>query len=529
MIIKNPYNIIAKHYRLINAILLIPMIYLLLHFKDIATFFGDFVAAGYKTHETNFADKYVTTLSFIVLALMVIYHGFLYITFITKKKNGIYYLIATIAYIALILLNLFFHTSMNTITKIDYTFANFIRDMANLAYLPQIALVVITGVRAIGFNFKTFSFEKNYDLQVNEEEEEIEIKLGSDKNVTKKNAVHLIRELKYYVLENKFVFTVIGVVLGVGALLGLLYHFKVTNKVYSHNQAVSSNSFDIALKESYITNVDYKGMEISKGKYYLAVKMRLKNKSYDTTIDKSVFRIVLGDTIFFPLYDRSSRFVDIGKPYEGQLIRSEEENDYVFVYELKENQVKGTYKLRILDDLKEVDGELQKKYKTINVKPINISKKVNLGEVNIGQTVKLKETTLGDSTYRLNKVQIMDHYQYRKKDCDSFRCTEYDQMLVPTLGHVLMALNDEIKLDEKTSYFKNSYKDFYGDFVIIRIKPAPEGEIQRDEVTSTMRDVTPKEVTDLRIYEVPMDALNATKIDMQVRIRNNYFTLHIKS
>jgi len=505
------------------------MIYLLLNFKDVSTFFKDFVAAGYKTAETNFADQYITTLSFVVIVLMVVNNGFLYITFLTKKKNGLYYLIATIIYIVLLLLNLFFHTSMNTITKMDYTFVNFVRDMSNLALLPQIALIIITAIRAIGFNIKTFSFEKNYDLQVDEDEEEIEIKIGSDKHVAKKNLVHLIRELKYYMLENKFVFTVIGVVIGIGLLLTIIYNFRVTNRVYNYNQAVSADNFDIALKESYITNVDYKGAIISKDKYYLAIKLRLKNRVEDTTIDKSVFRIVLGDTIFYPLYDRSSRFVDIGKPYEGQIVRFEEEEDFVFVYELTEKQVKGTYKLRILNSLKEVDGELKKGYKTINVKPKNIVKKNNLGEIDIGTTVKLKDTTLGNSTYRLVKAEVSDHFKYKKRDCDSSRCYEYDQVLVPSIGHVLMILKDEIVLDEKASYTKNSHKDFYGDFVTIRIQPQSTGEVKRDEINSIMRNITPKEVTEYSIYEVPMDAINAEKIAMQIKIRNNYFTLIIKS
>jgi len=505
------------------------MIYLLLNFKDISTFFRDFVAAGYKTPETNFADKYVSTLSFIVLILMVLYHAFLYITFLTKKKNGIYYLIATIIYVALILLNLFFHTSMNTITKLEYTFANFVRDMANLSVLPQIALVIVTAVRAVGFNIKTFSFEKNLDLQVDEDEEEIEIKIGTDKNIAKKNAVHLFRELKYYVLENKFVFSVLGAVVGFIAIGVFIYNFRVTNRVYNYNQAVTADTFEIALKESYITNVDYRGAEIQKDRYYLAVKIRLKNTKEDTPIDRSVFRIQLGNTVFFPIYDRSSRFIDIGKPYEGQLIRHNEEEDYVFVYELKENQVKGTYKLRILNSLKQVDGELKKGYKTINVKPKNISKKVNLGEAKIGETVKLKETTLGNSTYQLKNAQIVDHYQYRKKDCNSYGCSEYDEALVPSVGHILLAISDELVLDQRTSYYKNSQRDFYGDFVTIKIQPFEVEGNTREPIISTMKDVTPKEVTDFKLYEIPMDAIDAKTIDMQVKIRNNYFMLHIKS
>ncbi len=39
MIIRNPYGFIAKHYKIINILLIIPIIYLTLKFGDVATFF----------------------------------------------------------------------------------------------------------------------------------------------------------------------------------------------------------------------------------------------------------------------------------------------------------------------------------------------------------------------------------------------------------------------------------------------------------------------------------------------------------
>jgi len=333
-----------------------------------------FVRNGYSTIETNFADTYVTSLTFGVLVFMLIFNGFFYIMFVSKKKNGLFYAISAIVYIALIILALLFHGSMSGIKNIDATFANFVRDMANISVLPQYALIISTIVKASGFNIKTLRFEKRAALSVDEDDEEIEIKIGSDKNTTKRNVVHLIRELKYYILENKLVFSILGGAAGIAIIIGLYINFRVNNRVYTFNQEVSSDTFDIALKDSYITDVDYRGNVIAEGKYYLVIKLGLYNKFGDTTIDKSVFRIEFDKTSMFPTYDRSSRFVDIGKPYEGQMVKYQQQDDYVFVYELKPNEVKGTYKLKILNKSTVTNEGLKTSYKVINVKPKNITK-----------------------------------------------------------------------------------------------------------------------------------------------------------
>ncbi len=527
MIIKNPINFLAKHYRIITLIMLLPMVYLSFKYRDIAVFFRAFVRDGYKTIETNFADTYVTSLMFGALALMVLFNALMYIMLTTKKKGGLFYGISAIIYIVEIILALLFHGSMSGIKGLDATFANFVRDMANIAVLPNYALIIINLAIGLGFNIKTLRFEKRSLISL-DDEEEIEIKINSEGNTAKKSLVHLIRELKYYVLENKFVFSVIGVVAGAAILIGLFINFRVNNRVYTYNQEVSSKTFNIALKESYITNVDYRGNVIAEDTYFLAVKIGLYNKSMDTTIDTSVFRISVGNTTILPTYDRASRFLDIGKPYEGQVIRYKEEDDYVFVYKLTKKQIKGTYKLKILNNLKAENGKLKSSYKVINVKPKNVTKEIDLGKTKVGKEIKLSDTTLGNTTFNIKNYKILDSYQYDTKTCDEYGCKYYTQSVVPSVGKVLMVIDDEIKYDEKSSYYKNSYKDFYGDFVSLRIKPQKIGDKERQIFISPMKNVTPQEVTDVKVYEVANDALNAERIDMQLHIRNNIITINLK-
>lgn len=537
MIIRNPYNFIVKHYKLIHLLLLVPMLYLALKFGDIAGFFSDYIAQGYSTPETNFADTYVTVLMFAVTAIMIVVNIILYFIFASKKKNNLYYGISIIYYVVLIVGMILFGSSMSSIERdsLDPTFANFVRDCSFIAYLPMYALMVVNIIKGIGFNIRTFRFDNNSDLKINEDDdEEIEIRVGSENNSLKKNVVHLVRELKYYVLENKFVFSCIGVVLLLIVGYVTYTNYQVYNKTYASNQAVKLNTFSLSVKESYLTNVDYQGNIIAADKYYLAIKMGVENPSATlaTSIDSSYFRLYIGDTIIYPSYDRSARFIDIGQTYQGEELSPKEADEFVFVYELNKDQIKSSYQIRILTEAPVIKNDkLVSKYKKINIKPQDIIKESNIGTASLGKEITLKDTTLRNTKYTLKKMDVLTSYQYTYKMCSTNdTCSDIADTVVPSGGNALIVIEDEIIWDETTSYYKNSKKDFYSDFATITYQfNVFSGRDSGDKVvTTTLKNITPKSITGKKIYEVPSTLLNADKIDMNIKIRNKTLTINVK-
>ena len=143
------------------------------------------------------------------------------------------------------------------------------------------------------------------DLQItDEDEEEVELKFLKNDGVAKRNIVHSLRELKYYALENKGIFTLIGIILGIVIIVALYMEFEVYNKRYNLYQAFALDSFTMTMKESYLTNVDYSGKEIEEGKYFLAIKIAIYNKTLDpASVSKENFRIYFDDEIIYPSYD----------------------------------------------------------------------------------------------------------------------------------------------------------------------------------------------------------------------------------
>lgn len=530
MILKKPYGFLIKHFKIINLILLVPILYIILKFGDIAGFFRDYVAAKYNTPDTVIAGNYITILTYVNLLFLIIYNLFIYILMKNKKKPTREYALSAIYYMVLLVLTLIFYNAMTAIetNNIDASGINLVRDIANFSPLPGYVILFLTFLKFLGFNLKTFSFDNNLDLHVTEDDEaEFEIRVGPDSAVIKKNIVHALREIKYYLLENSFVFTCLGVVLLIMISSSIYMHFGVYNKKYSINQAFALDTFTLSLKDSYITDVDYSGQKIADDTYFLAIEIGILNKSLSTaSIDKSNFRIYIGNDIIYPSYDRSSRFIDIGKSYEGRGIQSETSDNYVLVYELSQKQIKKSYEMRILSSLTYDTGKLIPKYKIITVKPQNIIEKKVLGESTLGKKLTLEKTLLKNTQYKLNSIDFVNSYTYKYQHCyGTDDCVETTNTISPSQGSVLAVVDDEITYDENSSYYKNSRRNFYEDFTKIKYTYV-NGNVSQD-LTASLKDVTPSSLKGKKVLEVTSLVKNSQNRSLIIDVRNQEIVIKI--
>lgn len=532
MIIKKPYGFLIKHFKIIHLLLLIPSLYLLFKFNDIATFFSTYVAHNYKTIEVASAGSYITLLTYVAVLFMIIANGIIFLLMKSKKKSTIVYASSLIYYIVLLVLSLVFYTALSNIytSTLDKTIVNFFKDVAGFAPLPSYIFLVMYAIKGIGFNFKTMRFDNNLDLHVeDEDEEEIELKINSDGYTTKRLVVHYLRELKYYILENKFVFTCFGLVALIAIGIGIYMNVEVYNKNYKLYQSFVLDSFTMSVKESYITNVDYSGNVIKEDKYFVALKIAISNLSYeDLAIDSSNFRLYIGKDYIFPSYDRSARFIDVGKNYQGNTIASQSTADYVFVYELTKEQLKTQYQIRVLSNLEVKAGELTPSYKLINIRPTNILKTEHIGDADLGKDVILKDTTLGNTVLKINSVKFQNAYVYEGQTCVGVdKCQNGKYTIVASPGKTLMIIEDEIKWDETTPYYINQITDFYSDYTTVKYKY--KSLLYDNEYTSNVVNVTPDILKGAKVYEVSNMIQTAGKVDLNIKIRNKTYTIHIKT
>ena len=532
MILRKPYGFLIKHFKKINLLLLIPILYISLKFGDISTFFREYVGNSYRTVETAMAGKYITLFMYIVLILLIINNLVIYLLMKNKKKPTKEYGFTIIYYLVLLVMTIIFYNAMTSIelSTLEAASANMVRDFAVICPLPNYIIMLLTFFRGIGFNIKTFSFDNNLDLQVTDEDEaEFELKVGAEDYVIKRNIVHTLREIKYYIFENKFVFSCIGILLCVVLFISFYMNFQVYNKKYNLNEAFALDSFTLSLKESYITDVDYSGNKINKDKYYLAIKLGIQNRTQDSAkLEKSNFRIYIKDKIIYPSYDRSNRFIDIGNSYQGTTIYGESSDTYVLVYEIDKSLIKSSYKMKILSNLKYDAGELVPSYKIIKIKPKNIIEKEDLGESNVGNEISLKDTLLEDTKYKLHSIEFVKKYEYQYEQCKNNKsCYQMTDVIVPSSGKVLAVIKDNIVYDEETSYYNNSNLDFYGDFATIKYNYINSSNTS-SELSTTLKDVTPNGLTNVKVYEVSSLVMNGTDKQMVLTFRNKKVIINLE-
>lgn len=533
MIIKKPYAFIAKHYKIINLLLLIPTVYLLLQMTEVASFFGNYVAADYSTQEKDLVDIYIPAITLIAPLITAILHIFVWIILTLKKKKNYYHIVSAGYHLFIFLALVLFYTSMLNIemSALESTFARFLRDTSELCIYPIYLLIAMGAINVIGFNIKTLRLDKHQDLKVtDEDEEEIEVKVGNDNHDTKRRIVHTIRELKYYVAENKIIIGIIILLIALMVGYRAFLHYQVYNQNIRNNQAFGLDSFALSVKDSYISKVDFRGRVITEDKYYLAVKIGIHNKGEETKLDKSVFRIVVSGKTIFPSYEKSTRFIDIGTAYQGEIIKTDQAKDYVFIYELTEKQLKEKYELRILNDIRIKKSKLVASYKKINLRPEYLTKLKKNPTKKVGDKIKLDSTTLKGTSYRLNKVRIESHYNYTYEVCETPRnCYTNQDTIVPTGGKVLMVVDDNITYDETSAYYEFLDKNFYEDFITLEYTFDIKSGKNAGTVTQigNVVDITPAALEGVRVYEVPTNVMNSYKLNLILMIRNQVFTIKV--
>ncbi len=524
MIIRKPYGFLIKHYKIINFLLLIPMFYIALKFGDIATFFRDYISSKYSTPETIIAGKYITVLTYLVLILLITYNLLLYILMKSKKKQTYDYVAGTIYYIVLLVLTLFFYNTMKAIelrTASD-ALALMARDISTIAVLPSYVLLFLTILKGIGFNIKTFRLDNNIDLQITEDDEaEFELKIGNDGYATKRTIVHAIRELKYYILENKFVFTCIALVFLVTIGTSLYMNFGVYNRKYNINQNFALDSFVFNVKKSYITDVDYSGRKIDDG-YYLVVQINIVNNGKkEQKLYEDNFRVFSGKKTFLPSFDRSARFIDLANNYQGDPLFPNQQETYVFAYKIKKEDIKSSYQIKVLSNLQVKNGQLIPTYRIVKINPINIVKHEDLDSVKMGTEITLKNTTLGETKYQLKDIKFVKTYTWKTVR----NGVEITDVITAKEGKLLAVVTDNIKYDKNTSYYKNSEHSFYSDFATLTFNYTVNG-VNKD-FTSSFVDVTPPGSKDVKVYEVNSLAAKGTNRKIVLNIRNKTITILI--
>lgn len=528
VVLKKPYAFLIKHFKLIHLLLCIPLIYLIFRTGAIATFLNSYVSANYFTSETNLAGTYINYFMYLAILLVLLFVLAIYFLMRQKKKDTKFYLFLMLYYIVLFVLISFCYSILNQIEEATLTAqtVRVYRDIAIIVYLPQFFFLGYSVLRGIGFDVKKFNFDEDAkELEITDiDSEEFELVFGKNAYKYKRTARRFIREFKYYVLENKIAFSILAsiVVVVLGTLVYL--NFGVYNRVYRETQRISHNSLAISVEDSILTNLDLNGNVGNT--YYMAIKVHIKNNGKtSSSLDYENFRLSVANRMIEPVLDRSANFPDLGLPYtRNTRIEAGSENVYVLVYEVDPSLINESMQLKILDSVTFEIGSVTPIYKTVRLNYEKVFETENIREVDFGKILELSDTRLGLTQIQINDYLISNSYEYSYQSCTNSICQNLKNKVVSGSSKTLLVLNRMFVLSNYTNYYeaRKGSSSFVTDFLKVRYT------VNDKTYTSTISNLTPRELSDTWVFEIDQNIRNATKIDLLVNIRGKQYTMKIK-
>jgi len=529
MVLKKPYAFLIKHFKLLHILLCIPIIYLIIKTGAIASFFSSFVSANYYTSLTGIPETYINYFMYFGALIIILLALSVFFLMKQKEKDVKFYMFLMIYYIALFILISISHSILGAIEKgeIEAQTIRMYRDIAWIIYAPQFIFLGFTILRGIGFDLKKFNFEEDAkELEINDlDSEEFELTFGKDAYKYKRTLRRFIREFKYYVLENKITFSILlsVIVVIIGTLLYL--NFEVYHKTYKQNKKITHNNLVVTVTDSVLTNLDQGGNVIDKGKYYLALALRIKsNSNVSESLDYENFKIEVANRLINATLDRTSYFRDLGIPYTRETkIAPQEENTYVITYEIDESLIEEPLSLKILESLTFEIGSITPIYKTVSLRYEKVFENKEKRTVDFGKILELSESRIGMVQIELKKVYLGKSYEYEYKSCINNTCQNLKNKVVASNKKTLLVLERMFQIDEYTEYYKarKGAKNFTNDFIKVQYK------LEKEKVTS-IKDITPETLKGYWVFEVPEEVYNTEQLNLLVIVRGSIYKMLIK-
>ncbi len=535
MILRKPYAFLIKHFRIIHFILLFTIIYVLAKTIGILNFFNDYISNNQviSTYE-DVSGKYVSTFLLLIVSCVIVISAIILYLMRHKKKPILLYSCIVINYFILLFLLLYSSSFIYNLIfdTPDLRFTKIIRDLYWFELFLQIPILLVLLIRSVGFDIKKFDFRKDLmDLDISvDDNEEFEFQINLDTEDIRAKLRKKIRYFNYYYKENKIV--VFSILLCFFLFLSIFVTKKILSldKIYNELETFKTQYFDITVLESYKTFDDYKGDIINNNKFYVILKLRYKNKSYDdlqinlnnSRLNYTDYNSVPPTTLVY------SKFPEFGIPYYSQIIKSGETRDFVLVYEIDKAYYDNDLELKYLYDIKSENNQSAYKYRIVDLEPKEFSdNKEVISECGLGEELVFHNSLLGSTKIIINNMDLSDKYTYNVVRCKNNICNKSIKFLTPSTNNTyeltLMRLDYNIVYD---SILLNNFSisDFIAKFGSIRF--VINGKEYESKIN--LNDVTPYETNSFAFLEVRERLNQAEEIYLDFTIRDKVYTYVIK-
>lgn len=530
MILRKPYAILIKHFKLIHAILAVLMGYLVYRTNLIITFIKDYIGSSQlKVSSEKVASLFGPTL-YVLIALTVILTAVIMYLLIFKKKPIKFYIYNIIAHIYTLVIYIVAYALISELQHglVEIKTLKMIGDLCTASFILQIVALVIVVIRATGFDIKGFNFKEDLaELEIDEKDnEEFEVNLNIDTDKLKRQTRKKLRYTKYVYLENKFIINIVAILIVIISVTLYIVNTDVYSKTYKKYDTFKTNEFMFSIGESFITKYDYRGNLIKEGKELVVIRFAAR-KLYGKTGKINTGRFILNtnDTNYYHTTIYNDELSDIGTTYINEKISLTNLEYYLLVFEVDEVNVNNKMKLSYTDTKRYISAADD--VVDITIVPENLNEKEESVNKKIGEELNFNGSIIGNSTFKIDSYELNDQFKLDYRYCIKENCYDAVQYVTTSAKNnykkTLLKIIGEFNLD----------KDFPGTINLNIYKMMHKfATLKYDNNKQFINfvQIKPKKSNYPNTYfiEVPEDLKNATNITLELNVRNKVYNYSLK-
>lgn len=445
MILRKPYAILIKYFKLIHIIMFIFFSYFVFAIRKIYLFFSEYIKTSNFTYYENMSSSYVPGILFVFAILILALSIGIFLLMHKKEKPVLFYRVMIGYSVLLIAVFIYYIVFFKSLENTTYEPLRIVinRDISLFTYIINYFFVAVTFIRGFGFDIKKFSFDKDKkELHLEESDsEEYELNVSIEKDDIRSFINRNRREFRYYVKENKLILSIIGIVLLVFVILYTYFNFFVINKVYKEGENINGNKIVYRVNSSVITSTDKYGNEINSQSNYLIVNMNIINSSATGHLDNEALRVNVDGDYYYPSTTACDLFSDLGYCYKNQELKINTDNNFIVIYKIKKE-----YEKIYLEILK--NGKEDYQYSKV----LLAYKKFEVNDIALGIN---DEFNVLDNKIKITNYSLLDRTMYQYEECIDNKCSAYTKIISPNVGEIVLTIEGD-NLDKLSDDFLNS-------------------------------------------------------------------------
>lgn len=538
MILRKPYAIFIKYFKLMHGIMSLLIIFLLTYFYRAYSFFNVYSVDYRAITNVSLVKDYFNSFGFFLLFLILILNILIFIIMVYKKKPIFLYFYNFIVFVLSTVLYYYCFNSLGDIGSVvlPVTVSKAYRDFFLILTILQAISLILAVIRTIGFDIKRFDFGSDLQsLDISEEDsEEIEVSLDFDIYEYKKIIRNKIRNIRYVYYEHKFLISLVLLILIIFISFIVVRNKNLYISRYKEGNVFNVSGFSFNVVDSYIVDSDINGNKIvsTDGEYagaIVVVKLKVKSNGLKSKLNTGYMSLKIDDFSYDYNYLYAKELSDLGETYYNQEISSDYQT-YILTFEILNSFVNKKIDFVINDKNSFAKGEFGIKNNYVRLNPKDL--RVNKGNFKkqIGEVVSFKDSFLNNSSFVISKYEVSNKFKLDYKYCyREGSCIDSNEYVSPlNNGNYYKAL---LRITGKyVSDDENGVSSVYDITTLLNNFGSIyyyTNDWNHKKIISSL--IKPKVAsTDDVFIEVPYEVIDASEVYLKLKVRNHSYKYVLK-